>query len=136
MTKLCRNCHSLAKDYRDGDRPIKFSLTQEEQEKGRSNQQEIAPAHCSLNWYMGIWDECPSGSSQDRDESINRTTREEGCCHFSYQPAMFIEAAKELKKRSSGNEQLKRSNSYTRVGLWVAAGALAFSALIEFLEKA
>jgi hypothetical protein len=136
MTNLCHNCHFLAKEYRDGNRPVKLSLTQEEREKVTSNLQEVVPNHYALNCHMGIWDEGISGSAQDRDATINKTSRGDGCFYFPYHPAMLFDAAKELQKRSSENEQLKRSNFYTRVGLWVAAGALVFSALMEFLKNA
>lgn len=47
---------------------------------------------------------------------------------------MLYQAAKELQRRQSENEQLKRSNLYTRVGLWVAAGALVLNVVVEFLK--
>ena len=47
---------------------------------------------------------------------------------------MLYDSAKELQKRQSENEQLKKSNRYTRIALWVAAGALALDALIELVK--
>ena len=48
---------------------------------------------------------------------------------------MLFDAARELQKRESENRQLKKSNFYTRIGLWVASGALALNALVEFLKN-
>jgi len=47
---------------------------------------------------------------------------------------MLFDAARELQKRDNEHKELKRSNLYTRIGLWVAAGALGISALIEVLK--
>ena len=46
---------------------------------------------------------------------------------------MMFEAAKELQKREQENRQLKRSNMYTRIGLWVASLALLANAIIGIL---
>jgi len=83
---------------------------------------------------MGVWDEGVSVPS-DRNTVLN-ANRGSTCFFFPYNPAMLFTAAKELQKRSSENQQLKRSNFYTRVGLWVAAAALALNALIELLKNA
>jgi len=48
---------------------------------------------------------------------------------------MLFDAARELQKRADENRQMKRSNLYTRIGLWVAVGALAVSALVQFLKN-
>jgi hypothetical protein len=49
---------------------------------------------------------------------------------------MLFDAAKELQKRQDENRQLKNSNSYTRAALWLAAGALVFEAIVEYLKYA
>jgi hypothetical protein len=48
---------------------------------------------------------------------------------------MLFPAARELQKRAEENSQMKSSNMYTRIGLWVAAGALAVSTLVEVLKN-
>ena len=48
---------------------------------------------------------------------------------------MQFDAARELQKRAAEHEEMKRSNFYTRVGLWVAAGALAINALVAYLKS-
>jgi len=47
---------------------------------------------------------------------------------------MLFDAARELQKRESENRQLKRANLYTRIGLWIAAGALVANAVIAYFK--
>jgi len=82
---------------------------------------------------MGVWDE-GAGAYADRDSVINTTQRGKDCFFFPYTPAMLFDAAQELQKRESENNQLKQSNLYTRIGLWVAAGALLLNALITLIK--
>ncbi|CAH0354045.1 hypothetical protein AQB9606_03447 [Aquabacterium sp. CECT 9606] len=83
---------------------------------------------------MGVWDEAVSGAAIDRQKVILQTERRRQCFHFPNHSGMLYQAAKELQRRQSENEQLKRSNLYTRVGLWVAAGALVLNVVVEFLK--
>lgn len=137
MKPICRHCHFLAKEYREENtgRVLKFSLTKLERENAALSPQEVVAAHYSLNCHMGVWDEGVSGSKQERNSVINVTPRASSCFFFPYHPAMLFEAARELQKRADENRQMKRSNLYTRIGLWVAAGALAISALVEYLKN-
>lgn len=137
MRCICRNCHFLSKEHRvEGSGQIfKFSLSQAEREKAKTSPLEIIPSHYSLNCIMGVWDEAVSGSIQDRESTLNKILRDSACFFFPHRPAMLFEAARELQKRQSELTQMKKSNLYTRIGLWVAAGALAFSALVEYLEN-
>jgi hypothetical protein len=48
---------------------------------------------------------------------------------------MLFDAAKELQARQDANRQLKRSNMYTRIGLWIAAGALAVDAIVTYFKE-
>lgn len=84
---------------------------------------------------MGIWDEGVSGSKLERAFIINQASRSTGCFFFPHHPAMLYDAAKELQRRQSENEQLKKSNIYTRIGLWVAAGALATNVAVELIKS-
>lgn len=138
MKPICRHCHFLAKEYREENtgRVHTFSLTEPEREKAELSPQEIVAAHYSLNCHMGVWDEGASGSTEERNSIINFAPRESSCFFFPYHPAMLFGAAQELQKRADENRQLKRSNLYTRIGLWVAAGALAVSTLVEALKNA
>jgi len=83
---------------------------------------------------MGVWDEGVSGSIKERNSIVNLVPRTSSCFFFPYHPAMLFDAARELQKRADETRQLRRSNFYTRIGLWVAAGALAINALVAYLK--
>jgi len=135
MKQICRNCHFLSKEYRDNAGQVfTFSLTQQDREKAVKAPDEVIAKHYSLNCKMGVWDEGVSGTIQDRNSTINLTKRDSNCFFFPHHPAMLFDAARELQKRDNEHKELKRSNLYTRIGLWVAAGALGISALIEVLK--
>lgn len=83
---------------------------------------------------MGVWDE-GLGGSDERNRTINVISRASGCFFFPHHPAMLFDAARELQKRADENKQMRRSNFYTRVGLWVAAGALAVDAVVAYFKN-
>jgi hypothetical protein len=136
MRKICRNCHFLAKETRDNNTgtPIVFSLTNQERKSLESSPDDAVPQHYALNCHMGVWDEGVSGTTKERDMIINRERRSTHCFFFRYHPAMLFAAAKELQRREADNEKIMRSNSYTRIGLFVAAGALCVNALVAYLK--
>ena len=138
MKEICRNCHFLSKEYREANtgRALVFNLTQLDREKVAQTPDEDMFKPYSLNCHMGVWDEGVMGGVKERDTMINLTPRASSCFFFLYNPAMLFDAAKELQKRQDETKQLKKSNFHTRVALWVAAGALAFNALVEFLKQA
>jgi hypothetical protein len=137
MKRICRNCHFLSKEYRDPStgNPLVFSLTEREREKAESAPSEVVATHYALNCHMGIWDEGVSGSTQDRDTIINRTLRSRSCFFIPHRPAMLYTAAKELQKREAEHENMRRSNRYTRIGLYVAAGALCVNAIVQYFKS-
>jgi hypothetical protein len=137
MKKICRNCHFFAKELREENtgRVLSFPLTKEEREKIGKSPLEAVSSHYAMNCHMGVWDEGLSGSKEDRANIINVVPRGSGCFFFPHHPAMLFPAARELQKRAEEHSQLRRSNMYTRIGLWVAAGALAISALVEFTKN-
>lgn len=137
MKQVCRNCHFLSKEHREwnSDRIYKSSLTPQEREKAKETPQEIIPAYFTLNCYMGVWDEGLSGVAVDRNAVINLESRTSSCFFFPYNSAMLFDSVRELQKRAAEYEELKRSNSYTRAGLWIASGALALTALVEYLKS-
>ena len=134
---ICRNCHFLSKEYREANtgRVLVFNLTQIDREKIAQTPDEDMFEPYSLNCHMGVWDEGVMGGVKKRGTMINLTPRGLSCFFFPYNPAMLFDAAKELQKRQDENMQLKVSNSYTRAGLWIAAGALAVNTLLEFLKQ-
>ena len=137
MKPICRRCHFLCKEHREENtgRVLAFSLSQQEREKAESAPQEMIATYYSLNCHMGVWDEGVSGSTQDRNSTVNLVPRASACFFFPYHPAMLFDAARELQKRGAEYEEMKRSNLYTRIGLWVAAGALAVNALVAYLKN-
>ena len=126
MKPICRHCHFLAKEYREENtgRTLTFSLNKQEREKAALASNEMVATYYSLNCHMGVWDEGVSGSTEERNAIINLVPRASGCFFFPYHAAMLFDAARELQKRADENRQMKKSNLYTRIGLWVAAGAL------------
>jgi hypothetical protein len=134
MKAICRNCHFLAKEYRDTNGPLTFSLSDTERKTAQSTPENTVQPHYSLKCHMGVWDEGVSTPSEGRDLTLNKVIRNNSCFFFPHQPAMLFKAAHELQKRREENRQMKRSNLYTRAGLWVASGALALSALIELIK--
>jgi hypothetical protein len=137
MEPICRHCHFLTKEHREENtgRVLVFPLNKQEREKAALSPHEIVADYYSLNCHMGVWDEGVSGSIDERNTVINLTPRASSCFFFPYHPAMLFDAARELQKRADENMQMKRSKRYTRVGRWVAAGALAVSALVEILKN-
>ena len=136
MKPICRHCHFLAKEYREENtgRTLTFSLNKQEREKAALASNEMVATYYSLNCHMGVWDEGVSGSTEERNAIINLVPRASGCFFFPYHAAMRFDAARELQKRADENRQMKKSNLYTRIGLWVAAGALAVNALVTYLK--
>jgi hypothetical protein len=138
MQPVCRNCHFLSKEHREENtgRVLVFSLSAQEREKATTAPQEMVAPYYSLNCHLGVWDEGISGQTQERNSTVNLVPRASGCFFFPYRPAMLFDAARELQKRADENQQMKRSNLYTRIGLWVAAGALAVNALVAYFKNA
>lgn len=136
MKAICRNCHFLAKEYREENtgRPLSFSLNESERELVQSDPASAVKDHYSLKCHLGVWDEGVSQSPGGRDVTLNKTHRKNICFFFPYHSAMLFDAARELQKREEENRQLKRSNMYTRIGLWIAAGALVANAVIAYFK--
>lgn len=137
MKPICRNCHFLSKEHQEENtgRVLVFTLNAQEREKAANAPQEMIAPHYSLKCHLGVWDESISGQTQERASKVNRVPRGSSCFFFPYHPAMLFDAARELQKRVDENKRMKRSNFYTRVGLWVAAGALAVNALVAYLKN-
>lgn len=136
MRPICRHCHFLAKETREENtgRILAFTLNKQERENAALTSNEMVATYYSLNCHMGVWDEGISGSIEERNEIINLVPRASGCFFFPYHASMLFDAAQELQKRADENRQMKKSNLYTRIGLWVAAGALAVNALVTYLK--
>jgi hypothetical protein len=137
MKTICRNCHFLAKEYREENtgRPLSFTLSASERTAVESDPEHAVKDHFSLKCQLGVWDEGVAKPTDSRDVTLNKAQRKNACFFFPHHPAMLFEAAKELQARQDANRQLKQSNSYTRVGLWIAAGALAADAIVTYFSQ-
>lgn len=82
---------------------------------------------------MGVWDEGVAPHPAGREETILRMKRNDKCFFWPHQPNMLFKAAEVLQKREAEYEKMKRSNLYTRIGLWIAAIGLLFGAVARFL---
>lgn len=137
IKSICRHCHFLSKELRDrsSGAVLVFSLSSQEREKAAAAPNEVIADCYSLNCRMGVWDEGVSGSKDDRNTLINLTSRESRCFFFPYNSAMLFDAARELQKRADEHAQMKKSNFYTQIGLWIAAAALFIDALTNLLSS-
>ena len=84
---------------------------------------------------MGVWDEGLGKHEVDREQAINKESREGKCFFWRYQPNMLFKAAKELQKRDQEARELKRSLLYTQIGLGIAAFALFVDVLLRWWGK-
>jgi len=132
MERICRNCHFLAKEYRDAlGKVYSFSL----EEAKRADLDKIEDCW-SLKCEMGVWDEGLPPHGNSRSEIICGTQRKNTCFFWPHQPNMLFDAARELQKRDQENRELKRSLFYTRIGLFIAAAGLVGDLLLRlFLQR-
>jgi hypothetical protein len=133
MKKNCRNCHFLAKEHRDESGKVYTnSPSPKERDEYIKDAENAVPEYYSLNCHMGVWDEGIIGKGI-RDEILNKEHRR-NCFFFKFIPGMMFNAAKELQKREQEEQAIRTSNLYTRVGLWVAAGALCVNAFVSYIR--
>jgi len=79
---------------------------------------------------MGVWDEGASPVSTVEDAVLFSQDRGFSCFFISYRKSMLFLAAIEIQKREEENRQLKRTNTYTVIGLWLAGFGLILNALV------
>jgi hypothetical protein len=135
MKEICRNCHFLAKEVREGTgRVLTSSVSTNERVAAKAGEIDFLKSYFGLKCQMGVWDEGVAPGKEDRLERVNITNRADKCFFFPYDPSMMFPAAEELQKRSQENRNLKKSNMYTRVGLWIAALALLINAAVNLFK--
>lgn len=136
MKQICRNCHFMSKEHRDeiGDVHI-FSVSAIERENAKNGVADFVGSQFSLNCYHGVWDEGVAPGKAGRLNTIAEVNRKWNCFFWPYAPAMLFKSAVELQKREQENELIKRSNLYTRIGLWIAAISLFFSAIVSLFNE-
>jgi len=130
MKQVCQSCHFLSKEVREENtgRALCFSLSQSD----RSDVEGVAD-HYSLKCWMDVWDEGVAPHPVSRTDTIAGTHREGRCFFFPYRSNMLFPAAREMQKRQEEHQQMKRSNLYTRIGLYIAAIALIFDAFVRLV---
>jgi|AP82_1055514.scaffolds.fasta_scaffold178063_1 hypothetical protein len=126
MKECCRNCHFLATE----NRPISgdlYSFAWSEKERSEGKVRE----HLTPKCYMGVWDAGVNPGINDRLPDILDKKRNGDCFFIENKEGMLFDAAKELQRRRRDNEHLKRSLLYTRIGLWIAGGALFANVIVK-----
>ena len=136
MKAICRNCHFLAKEYRETNtgRALSFSLREAERGLAESDPDNVVGDHYSLKCALGVWDEGLSPPPGGREYVLNLIPRKDACFFFPHHPAMLFEAARELQKRAAEYRELKRSNLYTRIGLYITGAGLIAAVLIALFK--
>ncbi|MGD0382092.1 MAG: hypothetical protein ABSA77_01135 [Thermoguttaceae bacterium] len=126
----------MAKEYRNinPSDTYCFSVSKDERDKAKQEYIDFVDGKSCLKCHMGVWDEGLDQKKDQRLYRVNKVNRRDKCFFFHYDPSMMFTAAKELQKRQQEYKQLKKSNMYTRIGLWIAASALFANVIIELIR--
>jgi hypothetical protein len=129
MSRTCLTCHFLAKEYREASGGVNvFSWSVKDRRDGKPK------AHYTPRCWWGIWDAGINPGLMDTLDQTLHMDRRDTCFHVEVHEGMSFEAAKELQRRRQQIAELKRSNFYTRIGLWIAGVALLVSAIFQILN--
>ncbi|PPD41775.1 MAG: hypothetical protein CTY16_15460 [Methylobacter sp.] len=135
MKHICTNCHFFAKEYQDHAGHVYINcVSKEERTNANSGKRDFIKDMYSLNCHMGVWDEGINPDIENRVYRVSKINRKGKCFFFSYDPGMLFKAAQELQKREEEYRRTEKSNLYTRIGLWIASGALFANALIGIIR--
>ena len=136
MKHVCTNCHFFAKEHREPNtgRSLSSAISKDERDKADQGVINFVSKIYCLKCYIGVWDEGVNPDSKNRINRVSVLNRNDKCFFFPHDPSMMFGAAIELQKREQESRQIKRSNMYTRIGLWVAAGALFINAVIGIIR--
>ena len=129
MSRTCLTCHFLAKENRDASGGVHvFSWSSKDRLDGKPK------AHYTPRCSWGIWDAgITPGLVNTLDQTLHMDRRDT-CFYVEVHEGMGFEAAKELQRRRQQVAELKRSNLYTRIGLWIAGFGLLVSAIFQILN--
>jgi hypothetical protein len=136
MKHNCRNCHFLSKEYVEDNtgRQLNFIVSEEERKQIELQEKNPIKDRYSTECHMGVWRE--GATKKENFIELVVKNKRDNCFFFPYQGDMQFKAAEVLQKREQDRNVLKQSNMYTRIGLWVATGALLLNALITWLKVA
>lgn len=136
MKRHCLNCHFLCRSYREENtgRELKSSLNEEIRES-----LETDPVGYDRGWYllqchMGVWDEGVSPVATAEDAVLFLQERGYSCFFIPYRKSMLFPAATEIQKREQENRQLKKTNTYTAIGLWLAGIGLILNGIMALYQ--
>lgn len=99
MKEICRNCHFLAREYREENTGIvhSYSLSKDERNDFKSGVFDKIGDRYSLKCHMGVWDEGVDPNKKNRPRLINEIDRKNECFFYPHKPAMLFPAAKILQ---------------------------------------
>ena len=130
MKPSCRNCHFLAKSYRADNGALQtYSWSEKDRASG------VPLDHYTPHCYFSVWDIGIKHTLADSLNDIIDENRKRTCFFRPAQQGMSFEAAKILQEREAQNAQLRRSNLYTQIGLWIAALALVANVLVAVVAE-
>lgn len=132
----CINCHFLTRkdNFKNVNEPPIHSLTQEERENIKKEDYTWIKDFTSLQCAYGVWNEGYQFDKSRRHGILTKLKRNNFCFYFKYHPGMLNEPAKILQKREEENKKAKTDRNHTKVGLWVAAIALAMNVIFEIYK--
>ncbi len=136
MKKVCTNCHFLGKQHKHQphDEGVPFFLNDDERKSIQNGNVEFISEGYAIRCLKGVWDQRFYDKEISLSSVLNSKERNNKCFFYPYDEGLSFSAAEELQKRHQDHEQLRRSNRYTRIGLWVASGALMINAIIGIIK--
>ena len=125
-------CHSHREE--NSGRELKFSLKEELRESLKEDPVGYDRGWYTLQCHMGVWDEGVSPVATAEDAVHFSQERGYSCFFIPYRKSMLFPAAIEIQKRDEENRQLKRTNTYTVIGLWLAGIGLILNAIVTICQ--
>jgi len=130
MRESCRHCHFLMKTSRsDNGTEHRFCWSADDRANG------AVKSHYSRACYFGVWDCGIEPGLENNFVHVIDVSRKGSCFFMPMNPGMSFPAAKILQERAAQNAALKRSNLYTRIGLWIAALALVANLILGLIGE-
>jgi hypothetical protein len=133
MKYNCNSCHFFSKSVllKEGVSNNIVSIKERElitKSKSIPNLEKWASFKC----HKGVWDEGMTKHSDFYKEIMEE--KRTNCFFYPVQGNMLFAAAEVLQQREAENSSLKRSNKYTRIGLWIAASALVTNTVVGAIK--
>lgn len=140
IMEKCLNCHFLAKDYMNHSSCVhQFSLREKERNYFKKNNLDEINKLCdmfSLNCHMGVWDFGAGTRKKDLYNIVARVNRKNKCFYIPFEDGMLFKGAIEVQKRQNEIDQLKKTNRFSVIGLFLVGAGLVFnSKLFDIIIK-